>query len=78
MEYVVLLPEFHLTEVLVEADSEEEALAVVVDGDGEYRSSYYRRMIDDQYPLEVYDVDSAMWRDRERELIETSSSLQMF
>jgi hypothetical protein len=75
MQYIVLMPEVHLAEVYIEADSEEEAKALVVDGDGDYSTSYYRRMIDDHAPLEVYnlDVDSAMWKDRERELIETSN-----
>ena len=73
MQYVVLLPEYHLTEVFIEADSEEEAKALVVDGDGDYGSSYYRQTITTEHPLEVYDADSAEWYDgREKELRETS------
>ena len=43
--YVVLLPEEYLTEVFIEADSEEEAIKAVMDGDGECGESYYRETI---------------------------------
>ena len=73
MQYVVLLPEYHLTEVFIEADSEEEAEAFVVDGDGDYGNSYYRLTMDIEQPLEVYATDSVEWYDgREKELRETS------
>ena len=39
--YVVLMPEFHLTEVFIEANSHEEAKEIVQGGDGEYGFSYY-------------------------------------
>ena len=73
MQYVVLMPEFHLTEVYIEAASEEEARELVIDGSGDYGSTYYRHTITTEHPLEVYDADSAEWSDvRERELRETS------
>ena len=71
MQYMVLVPEYHLTEVSVEADSEEEAKELVADGDGMYGLSYYRHPIDAE-DWEIYDADSKAWTDRERELRETS------
>ena len=75
MNYVVLLPEYHLTEVFIEADSIGEATELVLDGCGDYGTSYYRHTIDTPMPLEVYDADSTEWCDiRERELRETSKA----
>jgi len=74
MQYVVLMPEFHLTEVYIEADSKEEARERVLDGDGDYATSYYRHTVTTEHPLEVYDADSAEWDDvRNRELKEADA-----
>lgn len=72
--YVVLMPEFHLTEVFIEANSHEEAKEIVQGGDGEYGFSYYRHTIEVE-DWEVYDIDAddMDWIDRERELRETST-----
>ena len=71
MQYMVLMPEYHLTEVAIDADSEEEAKELVTDGAGTYGLSYYRHTIDVE-ELEIYGADSSEWRDREHELVNTS------
>ena len=75
MTYIALRPEYHLREVYIEADSEEEAKELYADGDIEHGDSYYRHTIDVEN-LEIYDTDSPEWKDRERELIEIDATLR--
>ena len=45
MDYLIIMPELHYQEIVVNAKSEEEALNFAHAGDGDYGDTYYSRTL---------------------------------